>query len=147
MSKINELQEIIDSSENIVFFGGAGVSTESGIPDFRSADGIYSKTPEELVSHTYYLEHTEEFFKFYKENGIVFFSVSTRALDIVKDAELGISRYPFAHLNWEEKEGSAIVPILLIGALIALIFFLPYISKKIEFLQVENNIDSTLFSL
>ena len=46
-------------------------------------------------------------FKFYKENGIVFFSVSTRALDIVKDAELGISRYPFAHLNWEEKEGSA----------------------------------------
>ena len=46
-------------------------------------------------------------FKFYKENGTVFFSVSTRCLDIVKDAELGISRYPFAHLNWEEKEGSA----------------------------------------
>ena len=68
MTKINQLQEIIDSSDNIVFFGGAGVSTESGIPDFRSADGIYSKTPEELVSHTYYLKHTEEFYEFYKEN-------------------------------------------------------------------------------
>ena len=45
MTKIKQLQEIIDSSDNIVFFGGAGVSTESGIPDFRSADGIYSKTP------------------------------------------------------------------------------------------------------
>ena len=68
MTKINQLQEIIDSSDNIVFFGGAGVSTESGIPDFRSADGIYSKTPDELVSHTYYLKHTEEFYEFYKEN-------------------------------------------------------------------------------
>ena len=68
MTKIEQLQDIIDSSENIVFFGGAGVSTESGIPDFRSADGIYSKTPEELVSHTFYFEHTEEFFEFYKEN-------------------------------------------------------------------------------
>ncbi len=68
MSTIKKLQEIIDTSSNIVFFGGAGVSTESGIPDFRSANGIYSKTPEELVSHTYYMEHTQEFFEFYKEN-------------------------------------------------------------------------------
>ena len=74
MSKINQLQEIIDSSENIVFFGGAGVSTESGIPDFRSESGIfkslekYGDTPENLVSHTYYMDHTEEFFDYYKEN-------------------------------------------------------------------------------
>lgn len=74
MSKITQLQEIIDSSNNIVFFGGAGVSTESGIPDFRSESGIfksmekYGATPETLVSHSYYLDHTEEFFNYYKEN-------------------------------------------------------------------------------
>ena len=74
MSKIKQLQEIIDTSENIVFFGGAGVSTESGIPDFRSESGIfkslekYGDTPENLVSHTYYMDHTEEFFNYYKDN-------------------------------------------------------------------------------
>ena len=74
MSKIKQLQEIINDSSNIVFFGGAGVSTESGIPDFRSERGIfkslekYGDTPENLVSHTYYRDHTEEFFKYYKEN-------------------------------------------------------------------------------
>ena len=74
MSKINQLQEIIDSSDNIIFFGGAGVSTESGIPDFRSESGIfkslekYGDTPENLVSHSYYMVHTEEFFNYYKEN-------------------------------------------------------------------------------
>lgn len=74
MSKINQLQEIIDTSDNIVFFGGAGVSTESGIPDFRSESGIfnslkkYGDTPENLVSHSYYMDHTEEFFDYYKEN-------------------------------------------------------------------------------
>lgn len=73
MSKINELQEIINSSDNIVFFGGAGVSTESGIPDFRSESGIfkslekYGDTPENLISHTYYLDHTLEFFEYYKD--------------------------------------------------------------------------------
>lgn len=73
MNKIGKLQEIIDNSNNIVFFGGAGVSTESGIPDFRSETGIfksmekYGDTPERLVSHSYYLEHTEEFFSYYKD--------------------------------------------------------------------------------
>lgn len=73
MSKIHELQEIINSSDNIVFFGGAGVSTESGIPDFRSESGIfkslekYGDTPENLISHTYYMDHTEEFFEYYKD--------------------------------------------------------------------------------
>ena len=73
MTKIQQLQEIIDASDNIVFFGGAGVSTESGIPDFRSESGIfkslekYGDVPENLVSHSYYVDHTEEFFEYYKD--------------------------------------------------------------------------------
>ena len=66
---IAELKEIISKSDNIVFFGGAGVSTESGIPDFRSVDGLYSKkykyTPEMMVSHSFFRSNTEEFFDFY----------------------------------------------------------------------------------
>lgn len=65
------LQEIIDDSENIVFFGGAGVSTESGISDFRSADGIYHQqyrySPEQIVSHSFFMRNTEAFYEFYKE--------------------------------------------------------------------------------
>ena len=74
MNEISELQKIIDNSDNIVFFGGAGVYTESGIPDFRSEKGIfkslekYGHSPEYLVSHTYYMNHPEEFFNYYKEN-------------------------------------------------------------------------------
>ncbi|QUH21331.1 NAD-dependent protein deacylase [Alkaliphilus sp. B6464] len=73
---IDKLKEILDNSTNIVFFGGAGVSTESGIPDFRSADGIYNKktnllySPEEILSHNFFFKHTEEFYKFYKEKMI-----------------------------------------------------------------------------
>lgn len=68
------LQEIIDCSDRIVFFGGAGVSTESGIPDFRSENGVfnsmqkYGETPEKLVSHSYFINHTKEFYQYYKEN-------------------------------------------------------------------------------
>lgn len=71
--KINKLKEIIENSENIVFFGGAGVSTESGIPDFRSAKGLFNEklninfTPEEVVSHSFFEKYPEEFFKFYKD--------------------------------------------------------------------------------
>lgn len=69
--EIEELQEIIDDSENIVFFGGAGVSTESNIPDFRSADGLYQQkykySPEQIVSHTFFMRNTEGFYEFYKE--------------------------------------------------------------------------------
>lgn len=69
--EIRRLQEIVDDSERIVFFGGAGVSTESGIPDFRSADGIYHQeyryAPEEVVSHSFFVRHTESFYEFYKE--------------------------------------------------------------------------------
>ena len=70
-AEVAKLQKIIDDSENIVFFGGAGVSTESHIPDFRSADGLYRQkykySPEQIVSHTFFVHHTEEFYDFYKE--------------------------------------------------------------------------------
>ena len=69
--KISILKSFIQSSDNIVFFGGAGVSTESGIPDFRSKDGLYNQKykypPEEILSHSFFMENTEEFFKFYKD--------------------------------------------------------------------------------
>ncbi|MCD7871915.1 MAG: NAD-dependent protein deacylase [Clostridiales bacterium] len=65
------LQQIIDNSNRIVFFGGAGVSTESGIPDFRSVDGLYNQKydypPEEILSHTFFVKHTDYFFRFYRE--------------------------------------------------------------------------------
>ncbi len=69
--EIEQLQKMIDESQNIVFFGGAGVSTESGIPDFRSADGIYHQSykysPEQVVSHSFFIQHTEAFYEFYEE--------------------------------------------------------------------------------
>ncbi|MDR2967958.1 MAG: NAD-dependent protein deacylase [Methanobacteriaceae archaeon] len=74
MSKTNELKEIIANSNNIVFFGGAGVSTESGIPDFRSEDGIYKSLekygvpPEIILSRTYFQTKPQAFYKYYKEN-------------------------------------------------------------------------------
>lgn len=68
--KIKRLKEMVNSSDNIVFFGGAGVSTESGIKDFRSVDGLYSQKfaypPETMLSHTFYVQHKEEFFDFYR---------------------------------------------------------------------------------
>ena len=64
--KIQILKDWIQESKRIVFFGGAGVSTESGIPDFRSAKGLYQYTPEEMVSHHYFLQHPQEFYEFYK---------------------------------------------------------------------------------
>ena len=73
MDKLKELQEIIDQSQRIVFLGGAGVSTESNIPDFRSSDGVYSVTlgrhftAEQLVSHTMFERYPEDFFDFYKK--------------------------------------------------------------------------------
>ena len=68
---MKSLQEIINQSKNIVFFGGAGVSTESGIPDFRSVDGLYNQKydypPEEILSHTFFMKNTNEFYKFYRD--------------------------------------------------------------------------------
>ena len=69
--KIEKFKQLIDESNNIVFFGGAGVSTESGIPDFRSKDGLYNQKykypPETILSHSFFMENTSEFYKFYKE--------------------------------------------------------------------------------
>lgn len=71
MTEVEKLQQMIDESNRIVFFGGAGVSTESGIPDFRSVDGLYHQKydypPETILSHTFYLSKTKEFFKFYRD--------------------------------------------------------------------------------
>lgn len=71
MEGLEKLQAIIDGSDNIVFFGGAGVSTESGIPDFRSVDGLYNQKydypPETILSHSFYMSKTSEFYRFYKD--------------------------------------------------------------------------------
>ena len=68
--QISRLKELVDGSDNIVFFGGAGVSTESGIPDFRSVDGLYHQQfrypPETMLSHSFYVRHKEEFYQFYR---------------------------------------------------------------------------------
>ncbi len=66
--EMSELLRMIENSNNIVFFGGAGVSTESGIPDFRSSKGLYSKSPEYLLSRTYFDSNPKEFYEFYKKN-------------------------------------------------------------------------------
>lgn len=70
IEKIKQLQIMISKCDNIVFFGGAGVSTESGIPDFRSEAGLYNQKyqypPEEILSHTFFMNNTKEFFEFYK---------------------------------------------------------------------------------
>ena len=69
--KIQQFKQMVNESNNIVFFGGAGVSTESGIPDFRSKDGLYNQKydypPEEILSHTFFINHTEAFYRFYKD--------------------------------------------------------------------------------
>ena len=73
---IERLTEILKESQNIVFFGGAGISTESGIPDFRSENGLYKASsgvgykPETMLSHSFYKRHTEDFYRFYKEKMI-----------------------------------------------------------------------------
>ena len=71
MSNIDTFLQMVKDSDNIVFFGGAGVSTESGIPDFRSVDGLYNQKydypPETILSHSFYLRHTDEFYRFYRD--------------------------------------------------------------------------------
>lgn len=71
MTKLEQLRQWIQESKTAVFFGGAGVSTESGIPDFRSVDGLYSQKfeypPEQIISHSFYLRKPDYFFRFYRE--------------------------------------------------------------------------------
>lgn len=73
--EVAELQRIVDKSKNMIFFGGAGVSTESGIPDFRSSDGLYNQNyqypPEQVVSHSFFMQRTELFYEFYKDKMMV----------------------------------------------------------------------------
>ena len=75
MDSVSQLREMIEGSSNIVFFGGAGVSTESGIPDFRSTDGLYHQQydhpPETILSHTFFIRNTEEFYRFYRNKMLV----------------------------------------------------------------------------
>jgi len=71
VKQIQQLQQLIDQYDNLVFFGGAGVSTESGIPDFRSVDGLYNQQyaypPETIISHSFFRKNPEEFYRFYKD--------------------------------------------------------------------------------
>ena len=75
MEKILKLKKWIQESDNIVFFGGAGVSTESGIPDFRSVDGLYNQKydypPEEILSHSFFMRYPDEFYRFYRDKLVV----------------------------------------------------------------------------
>ena len=75
MNGIKQLQQWMDESDNIVFFGGAGVSTESGIPDFRSTDGLYNQNydypPETILSHTFFMQKTDEFYRFYRDKMLI----------------------------------------------------------------------------
>ena len=91
MADIQLLQKLIDESNNIVFFGGAGVSTESGIKDFRSVDGLYHQKydypPETILSHTFYVRKKEEFFRFYKDKLLI------------KDVKPNAAHYKLAELE------------------------------------------------
>ncbi len=94
MSDIERLQQMVDESQRIVFFGGAGVSTESGIPDFRSVDGLYNLKykfpPETILSHSFFVTHPSDFFEFYRDK------------IIVRDAKPNKAHYKLAEL---EKQG------------------------------------------
>ena len=93
--KVIKLREMIASSDNIVFFGGAGVSTESGIPDFRSVDGLYHQKfaypPETILSHTFYMHHKAEFFDFYRQKMLA------------PDAQPNAAHLKLAQWEWEGK--------------------------------------------
>ena len=89
--KISRLNEIIANGKKIVFFGGAGVSTESGIPDFRSQDGLYHQSydypPETIVSHTFFMQKTEEFYRFYKEKMVALWAKPNAAHRVLAQME------------------------------------------------------------
>lgn len=89
--KTEALQKLLNTSRSIVFFGGAGVSTESGIPDFRSEHGLYRQSyrfpPETILSHTFFQQHTEEFFAFYREKMLVTNVLPNRVHYFLAEAE------------------------------------------------------------
>ena len=103
MDKIAKLREMIEKSNRIVFFGGAGVTTESNIPDFRSADGLYQEKyhypPEQVVSHTFFEQKPELFYDFYKNKPLRMFSLffhKSNLLRVFQDKPQGFSQ---AHLH------------------------------------------------
>lgn len=91
MADIQKLKELIEQSDNIVFFGGAGVSTESGIPDFRSTGGLYHQeykySPETILSHTFFGQNTEEFYRFYKNKMLVLDVMPNKAHQALAELE------------------------------------------------------------
>lgn len=95
MNTVSEIVDVIKNSDNVVFFGGAGVSTESGIPDFRSVDGLYNQKydypPETILSHTFYRRKTAEFYRFYRDKMIC------------KDAKPNVIHNTLARLEMEGK--------------------------------------------
>ena len=95
MDNIDKFVQLVQESDNIVFFGGAGVSTESGIPDFRSPDGLYNQKykypPETIISHSFYLRYPEEFYRFYKDKMLY------------PDSEPGITHLALAKLEQQGK--------------------------------------------
>ena len=93
--KLEKLKEIINNSKYLVFFGGAGVSTDSGVPDFRSVDGLYNQKydypPETILSHTFFMRKTEEFYKFYRDKLLIHNIEPNKAhLSLAKMEKLGI---------------------------------------------------------
>lgn len=88
---LEKLEKIIRSSKNIVFFGGAGVSTESGIPDFRSAEGLYTQShlipPEEILSHHFFMAHPEDFYAFYRSHMVYPLARPNPAHEVLADWE------------------------------------------------------------
>ena len=95
MNNIEQFVDWVDKCDNIVFFGGAGVSTESGIPDFRSPEGLYNQKykypPETIISHSFYLRYPEEFYRFYKDKMLY------------PDSEPGITHLALAKLEQQGK--------------------------------------------
>lgn len=116
--KIEELRIQLQNSQNIVFFGGAGVSTESGIPDFRSSEGIYMQdtgshvSAEEMISHTFYKRHPKEFFEFYFEHLVFANAEPNVAHTFLKDLENSGKNVSVVTQNIDglhQKAGSSVV--------------------------------------
>ena len=109
MKAEEQLKEWIEHCSNIVFFGGAGVSTESGIPDFRSVDGLYNQKykypPEMIISHSFYKKNPEEFYRFYKDRMIFRDAEPNRAHRALAEGEkpgsFGTSRFGLPQLLYQ----------------------------------------------
>ena len=105
MDNIQQLKQWIDGSDRIVFFGGAGVSTESGIPDFRSVDGLYNQKydypPETILSHSFFMAHPEEYYKFHRDKLVVDGARPNRAhlrlAELEREGKLQCARAAWQH--------------------------------------------------